>query len=429
MSEEFGPGSEFDIRIKGRNAEELLDALLKITDVERHILFTEVPGARRVIELDEKREKAAAPVPAKIAVKREFIIGVADKQYEQPLRDAVKNDSVLANDIEVRTFASFDAFNAVISAEKMRGAFVDESYLKDPKLGIPHLMTDLTLQASRVFISPRTIDELRAIMAKIKELLPKIKAVNIDEAVALRKELTAQQGLLRDAYINHMAVLNRSFGLNINKAISGALDAKKSVAIALTERTVENDLFSASSMEEVAKNDSVRPFFIYNIYNIPIAGRKPILTQRDAEEYLSLCGYSPAVIAKMQYINAAPNGVRLAYSQIMENISKTAGVADNNIGMAAIENEFTRSAADKGVLLEVGSVTMGGKTFYASVNTVQTLLNVLTQFNGRTLDNEVPDVAKKADGVFLYLPRAIPIDYNRELEAYREAVMLVRTAA
>ena len=100
--------------------------------------------------------------------------------------------------------------------------------------------------------------------------------------------------------------------------------------------------------------------------------------------------------------------------------------------VAAIQGEFTHSENDRGILLEVGAVTVNGKKIYATMNTVQRLLQVLANPNPATwvLDGKVPDVTYDPNkGLYQYLPRVVPRDYEKEVEVYRNAVKFVSVAA
>ncbi|MBU1038434.1 MAG: hypothetical protein KJ994_05225 [Candidatus Omnitrophica bacterium] len=66
------------------------------------------------------------------------------------------------------------------------------------------------------------------------------------------------------------------------------------------------------------------------------------------------------------------------------------------------------------------------------MNSYQALLGIMTQLkDGLTLEGVIiPGVSyESVKRIFRYLPRAIPIDYGREIDAYRRAVEYVRTAA
>jgi hypothetical protein len=112
------------------------------------------------------------------------------------------------------------------------------------------------------------------------------------------------------------------------------------------------------------------------------------------------------------------------------DISRNAdGVNIEYVGIAATEKDgIIKEAADEGVLLEAGSVTADGRTFYATINIVPALLNVMAQSMAAE-GVMVPGVIDgQVRGLFRYKP-PVPIDYSEELEAFRKAMELIRSAA
>ena len=79
--------------------------------------------------------------------------------------------------------------------------------------------------------------------------------------------------------------------------------------------------------------------------------------------------------------------------------------------------------------MDVGS----GKTEIASINYYQTLLNMVTMTNDLldqlVAEGRLPAGVTYADGIFKYLPRVLPIDYGKEIETYRNAITVIRSAA
>jgi len=70
---------------------------------------------------------------------------------------------------------------------------------------------------------------------------------------------------------------------------------------------------------------------------------------------------------------------------------------------------------------------MNGQKVYAAMNSYQALLKILLAAEGEL---EIPGVSKDdTRGIFRYLPAAIPIDYDKEVKAYIEAMEVIRTAA
>ena len=80
-------------------------------------------------------------------------------------------------------------------------------------------------------------------------------------------------------------------------------------------------------------------------------------------------------------------------------------------------------------MLEVQTVEINGAKVYASMNSYQTLLRMLvsTAAEGELPPGVTPD--ENIRGIFRYLPRTLPIDYEKEIGSYIEAIRVISTAA
>jgi phosphoenolpyruvate-protein kinase (PTS system EI component)/phosphotransferase system HPr-like phosphotransfer protein len=384
-------------------------------------------------------------IPA-VEIKRDFVIGVpdgigADKLHELRARVGVEDDRDIAPDpfmmgrVEVRTFGNVDQFTAYMREKGFEGAFIDYSYLDE--VSVSDIIANLTLDVSRVFVGSRSRVELLVIIGKIKAMLRKIERADIDADA--RMALTRQAAAAVDkelmpaveARIGAFGGIYRTGGA-VNAGIEALMKESKPVAIALTGRSVENDLLSARGMDLVSRSGgAIRPFFIYNI---PVEGVGQIATENAAREYLARRGYSAEAIAETRFVNGAgEDGRTLPYAEIRKrimDISRNAdGVNIEYVGIAATEKDgIIKEAADEGVLLEAGSVTADGRTFYATINIVPALLNVMAQSMAAE-GVMVPGVIDgQVRGLFRYKP-PVPIDYSEELEAFRKAMELIRSAA
>lgn len=364
--------------------------------------------------------------------------GTLDKTariVEQAAKDAV---SITGRNIELGFFEDgAKGFNEMVERENIKGIYLDESLLlsemekshltpKDKAEAIAkvrEMSEAITAEISAIVISASSRKKVENAMGKINDLLPKIESADIDKDAAMA-ELKISVTSLEEAIKNRKSAVRKLYNSVSVSAATDIVKAKKgAVAIALTERVIANDLFSADNMEEIAGNDNISPFFVFGT---EYGGREPIMTPEKAKEYLRICGYTERALQKVRFID----GKGLSCGEIVGQIEKETGLAASNIGIAAIEGEIGRKPEDQGLLLEVGAVEIGGKKFYATMNSMQALLNVIANFNGTTLDSKVPDVEDgQIKGVFRYLPRAVPIDYSKEIETYRTAMELIRTAA
>jgi phosphoribosyl-dephospho-CoA transferase len=299
----------------------------------------------------------------------------------------------------------------------------------------------MAIDATTVFVESQTLAELQDIMAALSRILDEIKRADIDELQ--RKALANERNDIIETQLKPALQVRRDSvkkalepyykGLSsFTDTIEGLIKKNGVVPFALTQRIVENDISSAEDMAAVTKYEQVRPFFFYNM---PAEkGAEELKTRADAEKYLLSRGYTPATIARIRFVDSRTVDNRMiTYTQAVDHMAKALDIEDANvIGMAAIENEFTRTASDKGVLLEVGAIrAKDGKPFYATMYTIQTLLNVMAQFN-RTelkLDNAVPHVVDgQVKGAFIFRPVA-PLNYNEELKAHHWAMEAIGKSA
>jgi hypothetical protein len=379
-----------------------------------------------------------------------------DGRYAGPMGNAAR---VLAG-AQVRIFPSVEAFSAAVESGQVEGVLIDNGYMEglvadEMKKGSDETtatreasmrcMGSITIEARGVLVNPKSRVELERLILRIMQILPDVRKADMDRdfsygANKLRSGYARMMADLADLSRTRMESLERLYDVKpatarARDAVAQATKIATPAAIALTEQAVENDLFSAASMEEAVKNDRVKPFFIYNVRG---DGRKPQATDPEsARKYLESMGYSGDVIKKIRFINGADaSGLKPRYSDIRDRIIETVRsedsveIAPSAVGLGVIENEIRRAAPDEGVLLEVGQTEIDGRPFYASMNIVPTLLRVMAQYGTDTGRVEVPNVTFDAlRGIFRYLPRALPIDYGRELRIYREAMKLIRTAA
>jgi LmbE family N-acetylglucosaminyl deacetylase len=397
-------------------------------------------------EYERAMQQSLAKIFAKEALERKprFMLAlpasIKDKDVRKRALEAVKNAanelvSVAGRNVELGFFdqtgkKDVEGFSSFIARENVKGLYIDESFFEDKhqdaaaaEKALKEMAQAITAEASAIVIGSSTRKETEQIMTRIKKLLPKIERADIDKDAVLA-ELKTEVKLLRDALETRKRAVKQFYnGASIAAAMNSAVTRKGPIAIGLTATVVGNDLFSADDMEDVARNEKITPYFIFGS---AAEGRKPVASIEEAKEYLRSCDYSETALQKIRYID----GKGLSYNEVAGIIGSETGLDAGNIGIAAIEKEFARMPEDQGFLLEVGAVEIGGKSFYATMNSIQTLLNIMANFNGASLDSAVPGVAyDEVKKVFRYLPRAVPIDYNAELNTYREAIKLIRMSA
>ena len=202
------------------------------------------------------------------------------------------------------------------------------------------------------------------------------------------------------------------------KALLQAQLKDKLFADATTEKVARADLYFGEDMNTAVKAGR-RPAFIYG---------DDLKTLEDAHKFMKASGYA-GNMESIEFISK--NG--LSYAALVAEIARRTGAGEkpDNVGIRAVEGEFDFAGMkeDKipGKLLEIQAIEMNGQKVYVAMNSYQTLLNMLLAAEGELPPGVSPD--EKIRGIFRYLPRAIPIDYEKEVRSYMEAIEIIRTAA
>jgi GT2 family glycosyltransferase/galactokinase/mevalonate kinase-like predicted kinase len=319
-----------------------------------------------------------------------------------------------------------EGFNAALGKSGSRGIYIDESFFSSPGVrpaNLSEFARALGAETAAVVLGTGDRDEIGLYMDRLRALLPAAEKVDPDGDYA--GALASARAALQEASGRRRSRVRSAC------ACTGAYEPavlavarRGPVAIGLTERFVRYDLFSADQMEEAIKASEVMPFFVYNIGADD--GASGASTEPEAKERLRLYGYSDAAIARMRFIDGSSKD----FGEISSQMARSAGVGESGIGIGALEGELSRGPREAGFLLEAPVVNVGGRSFYTSMNGIAALLNLMAKFDPATgetgADGVMYDTLRK---VFRYVPRAVPLDYQAELEIYRRAVKLIRSSA
>ncbi len=286
------------------------------------------------------------------------------------------------------------------------------------------------LPAESITTGSRSREDLIAILDIINSDIPVIQAADIDrdlkEALLRAIREDGSRGVramfVRNMVENRKAEITYIYNSDINATIEKASSQEDRIAVATTEKIAMNDPYTFSNMELSAKS-GIQNAFIYGDI---------LKTEEEARAYAIACGYKGG-INDIKFIAKSGRSRR----ELVRAIGEVAGVRPDtvNIGIRAAEGELLISKDGEdvpGVLLEIPEITVNGYRLYPAMNSYQALLGIMTQLkDGLTLEGViVPGVSyESVKRIFRYLPRAIPIDYGREIEAYRRAIEYVRTAA
>jgi hypothetical protein len=281
---------------------------------------------------------------------------------------------------------------------------------------------------NEISIRTKTRDELIGILAIILPYLPKIAARNIDADVqmALGQIGVGSVEELKGSIVEMVSRRREEVRGAYNAMVLPALreEDRNKVIAATTEEIAANDIFFVENIQK-AEAQGIVPCFIYG---------STYKTEKEARAFISACGYT----GNLDNIIFANKNDHPSYDSLVRAIQEKARVAGkavslDKIGIRAADQEvYTEERDGKtapiGKLLAVQPFELpNGEKMYVTINTYQMLLGIV---EGMTLEAlGIPGLAQDAKGIFRYLPRSAPIDYEKEIGTYKRAIEVVATAA
>ena len=349
------------------------------------------------------------------------IIGVPEGS-SQDMIDAVRN--VAGRGVDIIMVSSEAELKAAARSQRKFGILLDETTTAESLYKDRAAFLESIIMAKG--ISSSTREDLERILELIKEDLPAIERADIDRDLrakltkAVREGLSARIRLVRSMVDKRKREMKSVYNRDLNAAISDVVKSGKKVATAITETVAENDFYAFDDIKEAERKGIQSRYFIYgDIYK----------SEQAARAFVRAAGYDDS---KITFINKNDFAT---LEDIAQRIAELSGTNVENVGIRTVAGELP-AAKTKGTgaakVLEIQKMTVNGKEIYVAMNTYQILLTILTQVKeGETLEGKLPPGVSYDDvkGVFKYLPRAVPIDYAREVETYRNAVAYIRTAA
>jgi hypothetical protein len=201
-------------------------------------------------------------------------------------------------------------------------------------------------------------------------------------------------------------------------AIDGALVSEKNVALATTERVALSEPTFAMNVARTRDHGTVNCFIYGEIFN----------TEEKAKAFLTASGYE-GDFTDIVFVNKMSK----TKDEMVAEIGSRTGITNpDNIGIRYVNKELGDSSSKSGRMLEVQAMTVSGRNVLVTVNTYEALLRILKQWDGTLagLESVLPGAKYDETGrVFIYLPKTLPIDYGQEIDTYRNAVILLSTAA
>ncbi|MFH1594729.1 MAG: hypothetical protein ABID09_08560, partial [Candidatus Omnitrophota bacterium] len=334
--------------------------------------------------------------------------------------------------VNIKTM-DINEFNACVADGTFNGIFLDTSMLEtSADTELQNVLNKVTIDASAILVSSRTRVELERILKEIAATLDEIGRFDIDKAVqlqlgrghrdGLQQKLAGQIKSLEMALAIRKEVVAPVY--NSMPFVDKAALTGKTYALATTEKVALSNMFAAGNMQK-AEEMGVINCFVYG---------ELLKTEAEARVFLRASGYE-GNIDNIKFVDKRG----LSYEDVVAAITAKTGVkAGNDIGIACAKDELgavTATAIKGEKLLEMKEINMGGVKVVASINYYQTLLQMVTT-PGDLLDKMIADgqlppgvTYDSVKRIFTYLPKAMPINYGREIETYRNAIRAIRTAA
>jgi hypothetical protein len=324
--------------------------------------------------------------------------------------------------------------------DRQNGIFIDESMIGlvntpefNAALGDAVFFQEnrnMLINLNSITISSKTRAELERIMDVIKDNLEKMQAVDIDAAVrtALQRENAGHVDSLKKLSADRKTEIAPVYGgANVSplfKALAASTEDDERIAIATTETIAMNDMFTVDNMKKAREEGK-------NITNVFVYGEK-FASEYQARAFLAACGYDEAGLKDVIFINKTG----LSYADLVNAIAVKAETTAANVGLRSAENELQGAlpTMGQGTILEVQPVTIRGEKYFVSIDTYQILLKILTnrtKSSSETLDAVgIPGLSyDRNTNAFKYLPKAVPIDYDKEVRTFMNAMESIATAA
>ncbi|MBN2453482.1 MAG: hypothetical protein JXB40_04395, partial [Candidatus Omnitrophica bacterium] len=377
----------------------------------------------------------------KLSKRGSFVIGISSEgispeelgSHVGMLKRVIRKDPVLANFATIEVFDNgITGFNEKINNNgKLGGIFMDRSMLVDETI-LLDAIAQVDVAAASILITNRRRDELERILKEIASTMKEIEKFDLDkEARAgtgkdrrgeLEKHLARQVSDAKIAIAARKAAIERVYNMPVPsvKSIDG-----RARAIVTTEQMAVSDMFTDDEMLQAEKGSMVN-CFVYG---------DELKSKDEAQKFLRDAGYK-GNLENIKYIDKRD----LSYAQLVDELARVTGVSNEyDINIRTVEGELGEITPKGARLLEVQKVTMNGVTVPAALGSYQSLIKIAMmtpeEFDGMMADiaaGKMPPGIVSYDNVrrvFRYLPKALPIDYGTELETYRRAMHLIRSAA
>jgi phosphoenolpyruvate-protein kinase (PTS system EI component) len=339
------------------------------------------------------------------------LVGVAKSAQSGAIAEAARRS--LGKNARVVVVENEKALAKIARESGLTAIYVDDTFTPEMvrKVDFAKDVYEIKLDKEyKVILTMNTISDKtrQEIVDAIIALLGPLAAVDFDKAVKefraapMTADKSAKIAGIRALVAERKAEIA---GVYNNEPMPEAAPTEdKPIIIATTEKVAMSDIYFGENMTAANKG---------GITNALIYGDE-LKSEEEARQFVLASGY----LGNMDDIK---------FIHKRDAVSELAGSENAGIRMAEGEFESTENSARvKAKILEIQAVNMNNQKVYAAMNSYQALLKMMI-----SLEGELPPGVTKDEirGIFKFLPRAIPIDYDKEVKAYIEAIAVIRTAA
>jgi len=324
---------------------------------------------------------------------------------EKELADAAKAKGLPAILID-----SPDTIDMAILADYVKAIKV-EAATEAARTDIANLARCYEIIHTAKMLSPALREKIRALIVSI---LPDAEIVDIDKAIesilvrGVTPEMVGQIQQVRELARGYRAELGAYNTMPMPADTTG-----KNMVIAVTEETALQDPSFANNIKTAKAGSGTQTVFLY--------GNK-FKGLQDAQRFVMEAGCN---LEDLKFVK-----IGASYDELLGDIRMETGLdmaQTSNIGIMAAKGEIKfaddeRPGDEK--FLEIQKVSVGGTVVLATMNAYKALLNIII-----AADSQLPPGVTSDGRIFKYLPPALPIDYGRAISVYRDAMILISTAA
>jgi phosphoenolpyruvate-protein kinase (PTS system EI component) len=324
--------------------------------------------------------------------------------------------------IEIRYYNSALEFESDLSANGARGLYIDQTMIaqmdQNPK-SIESVINAIDTNISTIIVGSETREKLAEIISKILATL-KIEPENINRDLS-RAMQQALSDDTRSSKITQMIGELKSTLAVRKEELKGVYNSMPMP----TQAQMQNNTFAVTITENAAISNR---YFSGQMTDLSNADRKwafvwgeRFKSEKEARQFIEDSGYT----GKADDVKFIHNKDVANREALVNMVAEWSGLKAENIGVIALKGDINLSGKTPGILLEVQPNTIDGRQVYCTINSVQVLLQIMLE--GKLPPGVTEDSVIK--GLFKYLPRTVPIDYDKEVRAYIEAMTIIRSAA